>query len=93
MGMDEHFICYFIEKYEKRPAAERQMIEFMASLKYYAEIWSRAKLFAQIIGFYQTEDYFFNKRHSGTSDNRFPARINDGILDETEYQPFNDVYS
>ena len=65
----------------------------MASLKYYAEIWSRAKLFAQMVGFYQTEDLFFNKRHSGTSENRFPAKINEGRLDEEEYQPFNDVYS
>ena len=65
----------------------------MASLKYYAEIWLRAKLFAQIVGFYQTDDEFFNKRHSGTSENRFPAKINEGRLDETEYTPFNDIYS
>ena len=46
-----------------------------------------------MVGFYQTEDLFFNKRHSGTSENRFPAKINEGRLDEEEYQPFNDVYS
>ena len=45
-GMEEHLICYFIEKHKLRPETERQLIEFMASLKYYAEIWSRAKLFA-----------------------------------------------
>ena len=72
MDMGEHLICFFIEKHKLRPDTERGLIEFMASLKYYAEIWSRAKLFAQIVGFYQIDDSFFNNRHSGTSENRFP---------------------
>ena len=93
MGMEEHMICFFIDKYKKRKEIECQIIEFMASLKYYAEIWPRAKLYAQIVGFYQVDDSYFNKRHSGTTENRFPPRLNEGRIDETEYTPFNDIFT
>ena len=43
LGLDEHLIIFFLSKYRTREVAEKRLIEFLASLKYYSEIWQRAK--------------------------------------------------
>ena len=93
MSMEEHLICFFIWKYKSRELIERNMIEFLAGLKYYAEAWPRAKLFAIVYSFYQVDDVFHNKRHSGNTENRFPPRLNDGLANEGDFGAFNDIYT
>jgi hypothetical protein len=93
MSMEEHLICFFIGKYKSRNEIERNLIEFLAGLKYYAEAWPRAKLFAIVYSFYQVDDVFFNKRHSGNTENRFPPRLNDGKASETDFGAYNDLYT
>ena len=89
LGMEEHLICYFAEKHIGRAAIERKIVEFLSALKYYADYWVRAKQYAQLVGFMQTEETF--QRRSGASDTRPPQRLNDGKLDEVEI-PANDIY-
>lgn len=67
------------------------MIEFLASLKYYAGSWQRAKVYAQICGFYQIDESFQGLRSSTTSDLKLPKRMNDGKLNEME-EPYFDLY-
>ena len=43
MGMEEHLICYFSQKYRIRSQIEKRIIQFLASLKYFADHWPRAK--------------------------------------------------
>jgi hypothetical protein len=39
MGLDEHLVIFFLSKYRTRQVAEQRLIEFLASLKYYADVW------------------------------------------------------
>jgi len=48
--MDEHVIIYFLERSKTRRIAEDSLVDFLSSLKYYFEKWSRAKLFCQMCG-------------------------------------------
>ena len=51
LGLDEHLLCYFMMTYGERRLVEKQLIEFLASLKYYADHFPRAKLYAVLGGF------------------------------------------
>ena len=51
LGLDEHLLCFFMMKCGERRLVERQLIEFLASLKYYADHFQRAKLYAVLGGF------------------------------------------
>lgn len=44
--MCEYLILYQVESTKSRLNAERQLMEFLSALKYYADKWSRAKFFA-----------------------------------------------
>jgi len=46
MTLDEHMLLFFVEKYKTRPKIENGIIEFLSTLKYYAETWERAKVYA-----------------------------------------------
>lgn len=89
MNMDEHLICFFLEKYLSRPVVEKKIIEFLATLKYFVDHFGRAKQYAVLCGFLQADESYMRK--SGTSDTRPPVRLNDGKLDELEI-PGNDIY-
>jgi hypothetical protein len=67
------------------------IVEFLASLKYYASEWPRAKNFALMLGFYQSDDSFVSLRKSGTSDTKLPPRLNDGKINELD-EPYYDIY-
>ena len=56
MGMDEHLVCFFVQKYRLRDKIERRIIEFLASLKYYMDYWLRAKQYATLAGFLQIDE-------------------------------------
>jgi hypothetical protein len=56
LSLDEHLIIFFLTKYGVRSQAERKLVEFLASLKYYAELWIRAKQFCLLVGFYQADE-------------------------------------
>ena len=43
LGMDEHLICFFVQKYGVRSQIEKRIVEFLASLKYFTDHWLRAK--------------------------------------------------
>lgn len=53
MSFDEHLVVFMMQKSTSRMDTEKQLIDFLSSLKYYAEQWQRAKVYAQILGFYQ----------------------------------------
>jgi hypothetical protein len=58
MSLDEHLLVYFLEKNWTRAKVENALIEFLATLKYYSETWDRAKMYAQLSGFLQSNDVF-----------------------------------
>ena len=51
MSMCEHLILFMLETYIDRQTAEHKLIEFMISLKYYADKWDRAMSYAKMCGF------------------------------------------
>ena len=52
LGMDEHMILYFTQLYRNRPAIEKNIIQFLAALKYYvSKDWPRAVMYAKLTGF------------------------------------------
>lgn len=95
MGMDEHLIVFFTLRYKVRPVIEKRIIEFLASLKYFMDSWHRAKQYAQLAGFLQTDEAYGSVRKSGASSevNRvgIPMKLNEGRLDELEL-PQNDIF-
>jgi hypothetical protein len=46
MTLNEHLLVFMMERYKNRPATEKGLVEFLASLKYYCENWQRAKFYA-----------------------------------------------
>ena len=46
MSMDEHLACYMLLKHQTRIEAERACVDFLSSLKYYADAWPRARTYA-----------------------------------------------
>ena len=90
LGMNEHLILFFTNKYKVRPQVEKRIIEFLASLKYFVDHWQRAKQYASLTGFLQADESYIRK--SGTSDTRPPMRLNDGRMDELEI-PQNDIFT
>lgn len=39
MSLDEHLVIWMLEKHKTRSATEYAIIDFLYSLKYYAETW------------------------------------------------------
>ena len=56
MGLDEHLICFFVQRYRTRDKIEKRIIEFLASLKYYMDYWLRAKQYATLAGFLHIDE-------------------------------------
>ena len=46
MTLDEHLVVYMLHKHKTRFAAERALVHFLASLKYYIDSWPRAKVYS-----------------------------------------------
>jgi hypothetical protein len=87
MSLDEHLLCYFLEKNYTRVKVENALIEFLATLKYYSETWDRAKMYAQLSGFMQFNETFLRiEDTTGTG-----LRLNDGEIEETDV-PIIDMY-
>lgn len=84
VALEEHLILFFLEKHRDKPRAqiEMQIVEFLATLKYYSDYWKRARSFAVLYGFMKGDDAFLVTRRSGGSDTRFPPRLNDGTVSE-----------
>ena len=93
LSLDEHLLIFFVEKYktENRSSIEMHILEFLANLKYYSDFWKRARTFSLIYGLLKADDSFLAVRRSGTSENRFPQKLNDGKSNETD-NPYNDIY-
>ena len=93
LTLDEHLLIFFVDKYkmESRSSVEMHILEFLANLKYYSDFWKRARTFSLIYGFLKADDFFLGVRRSGTSENRFPQKLNDGKYNETD-NPYNDIY-
>lgn len=51
MNLDEYIMIYFLDKYKFRSDAELKILEMLASLKYYWDLWPRAKTFALLTNF------------------------------------------
>ena len=49
MSLEEYILIYFLGKHKLRRLAELKLIECLTSLKYYVEIWPRAKSFAYLL--------------------------------------------
>ena len=45
MTMCEHLILFMLEHHKSRKQTEKALIDFLASLKYYAQKWFRARYF------------------------------------------------
>ena len=58
MSLDEHMVCYFFEKNKTRQKTEAALISFLASLRYYVDLWFRARQYAQFIGFMKEDSSF-----------------------------------
>ncbi|CDW81151.1 UNKNOWN [Stylonychia lemnae] len=46
---EEYVLIYFLDRFKLRRLAELKIIETLTSLKYYVDIWPRAKSFAQLM--------------------------------------------
>jgi len=49
--LEEYLIIYFLDHHKSRKMTEYKLVEFIISLRYYVDIWLRAKLMAQLLGF------------------------------------------
>ena len=54
VNLEEYILLYFLDKFKLRRLAEVKIIETLTSLKYYLEIWPRAKLFATLLNLLKT---------------------------------------
>jgi hypothetical protein len=86
LALEEHLVLFFVEKYHNLPRdqVEMQLLEFLATLKYYTGFWKRAKSFCLLYGLLKSEDSYLGGRKSAGSDCRFPSQLNDGRIAETE---------
>ena len=46
VALEEYLIIFFMDKFKLRRLAEVKLIETLTSLKYYLEVWPRAKTLA-----------------------------------------------
>ena len=46
MSFDEHLLIYLFDKHRARNKVEKELLDFLASLKYYGDSWLRAKFYA-----------------------------------------------
>ena len=51
MNLDEYILLFFIDQYKVRRQAEYKLIEMLASLKYYWDLWPRARTFGLLTSF------------------------------------------
>lgn len=59
LGMDEHLILYFAQVHKNRFDIEKNIIQFLASLKYFvSKDWPRAIMYAKLTGFLQVNDIY-----------------------------------
>lgn len=49
VNMEEYILLYFLDKHKLRRLAEIKLIELLTSLKYYVDVWPRAKTFAYLL--------------------------------------------
>eukprot|EP00347_Sterkiella_histriomuscorum_P013232 403365504 len=49
LSFEEYILIFFLDKYKLRRLSELKLIETLTSLKYYLDIWPRAKCFAQLL--------------------------------------------
>ena len=93
MSLDEHLIVFFVDKYKSDPRSviEIHILEFLANVKYYSDYWKRARYFALMYGLLKADDSFMSVRRSGTSETRFPQKLNDGKMNELDI-PHIDIY-
>ena len=66
------------------------MLEFLASLKYYTEIWQRAKCYAQFAGFVKT-DTASQEAFPEVANEQVVARVKDGSFEDLEI-PVYDIF-
>lgn len=94
LALEEHLICFFLDRHKdkSRDFIELSIIEFVAALKYYSEFWKRARIFAMMYGFLKVDDMYLGGRRSGTSDTRFPRKLNDGRVGELDVL-HDDIYT
>lgn len=83
MGLDEHLILFFSMLYKERSLIEKKLVQFLASLKYYANHWQRAKQYALLAGFLVES--------TAASKVTRVDRFTDSGLDELEIRQ-NDIY-
>lgn len=94
LALEEHLILFMIERHKDKPrdGVELALIEFLAALKYYSEFWKRARVFGMMYGFLKVDNAFLGGRRSGTSDTRFPRKLNDGKIGEFD-RLHDDIYT
>jgi hypothetical protein len=51
MNFDEYLLLFFLDRYKYRNQAEYKILETLISLKYYWDMWPRARMFALLTGF------------------------------------------
>ena len=51
VNIEEYIMLYYLDKYKLRNKAEFKLIEMLASLKYYWDLWPRARTFALLTSF------------------------------------------
>lgn len=51
MNLDEYILLYFLDKYKFRNQAEFKLMEMLVSLKYYWDLWPRARTFGLMTSF------------------------------------------
>jgi hypothetical protein len=51
MNFDEYILLFFLDRYKYRNQAEYKILEMLISLKYYWDMWPRARTFALLAGF------------------------------------------
>jgi hypothetical protein len=51
MNLDEYILIYYLDKYKYRNQAEFKLMEMLVSLKYYWDMWPRARTFGLLTSF------------------------------------------
>mmetsp|Transcript_16847 Transcript_16847/g.16097 ORF Transcript_16847/g.16097 Transcript_16847/m.16097 type:complete len:279 (+) Transcript_16847:1881-2717(+) len=83
ISLEEYLLVYFLEKHKLRRLAEIKLIELLTSLKYYQDIWIRARTFAILTNILISNDSY---GQSLTSPNKSSPNINELSI------PQHDIY-
>ena len=46
-ALNEHMIMYFVDEYKIRARAEEKIVDLLINLRYWYDIWPRARTYAQ----------------------------------------------